>query len=233
MAELSKSKIAIVDYGRGNLFSVKNACDLVGLNGNITSSKEDVLKSDGIILPGVGAFGSAMDELKRLDLVPVLKDAALSLKPFLGICLGMQMLMNKSFEFGVHNGLGLIDGPVKRFEFSTEKKDELFKIPQMGWNSIERVKEGDREKSWEYTILDGLDDRDFMYFVHSFYAEPSDPEVILSKTRYGGVEFCSSLRYRNIYGCQFHPERSGLKGLEIYKNFAKIVKRENDEVEYE
>jgi glutamine amidotransferase len=196
------------------------------MQATITSSKEQILDADGVILPGIGAFGDAMDALEKLDLANTLRDIAPE-KPLVGICLGMQLLMTESFEFGKHNGLGIIDGQVVRFENPMSGSEKL-KIPQVGWNRIYRRTEqlsGEGESdvdadSWAGSPLMGLRDGEFMYFVHSFYVRPKDSRVILSISRYGDIEFCSSLQYGNIFATQFHPERSGPLGLQIYRNLA-------------
>lgn len=218
MSEGSWRQIAIVDYGMGNLFSVKHACESVGLNASITASRQEILTADAVILPGVGAFGDAMATLDRLQLVDVLRQVAASGKPLVGICLGMQLLMTRSYEFGCHQGLGIVEGEVVRFQGSAEGSARL-KVPQVGWNHIY----GTGNASWQTSFLDGLEDREFMYFVHSFYAKPADTTLILSKTRYGFIEFCSSLNQGNVFACQFHPERSGPQGLRIYQNLAERI----------
>jgi glutamine amidotransferase len=212
--------VAIVDYRVGNLFSVKQACEYAGLQATITSSRQEILSADAVILPGVGAFGDAMETLKRLDLVGVLQDIAASNTPLIGICLGMQLLASESYEFGRHKGLGIIQGRVVRFDNPVEGHRRL-KIPQVGWNRIYKAHSVSR---WEGTLLDGLPDREFMYFVHSYILQPEDPAVILSMTQYGQTEFCSSLSYGNIFACQFHPERSGTEGLKIYCNLALLAR---------
>lgn len=209
-------KIAIIDYGLGNLFSIKQACIHAGLQATITASKSEILAANGVILPGVGAFGDAMNALKRLDLVTLLKDFASTDKPIVGICLGMQLLMNESYEFGIHKGLGIIEGVVLPFR----KNGETFrvKVPHIGWNQIFCSKES--IPSWSNSLLQGLPEGGFMYFVHSFYVEPNNSNVILSRTIYGEEEFCSSLKLGNISAFQYHPERSGKLGLRIYENLA-------------
>lgn len=186
-------KVAIIDYGMGNLFSVARACAHVGLEAAVTSDPGDVKRALGVILPGVGAFGDAMASLRERGLVEPLREAALT-KPFLGICLGMQLLMTKSYEFGEHEGLNVIEGEVLRLQSR--------KVPQVGWNLAGDV---------------------YYYFVHSFYVKPADPKVVLTTTRYGDTEFCSSLQKGFVTACQFHPERSGLKGLLVYQNFARRI----------
>lgn len=209
-------RVAIVDFGLGNLFSVKHACEHVGLLGVITAAKSEVLAADAVILPGVGAFGDAMDSLQRLDLIPVLRDVAQSRVPLLGICLGIQLLMSESYEFGRHKGLDIIRGTVERFDRPVENERPL-KVPQIGWNGIHPARD------WSGTLLDGLSDGDSMYFVHSFVAHPEDRQVVLSTSRYGHIEFCSSLALGNIFACQFHPERSAWKGLLVYRNLTKHI----------
>jgi glutamine amidotransferase len=229
------AQVAIVDYGMGNLFSVKQACEYVGLMPVITSSQQEVEQSEAVILPGVGAFGDAMDTLDRLDLVEVLRDVADSPKPLLGICLGMQLLMSESNEFGKRSGMRIIEGEVTRLQTSVEGPRQI-KVPQVGWNRICIPGQGpdqtDTEDAivpdaivpeWKSPLFNGLPNREYMYFVHSFYAQPTDADVIVSTTQYGPTKFCSSLRRNNVYGCQFHPERSGPRGLHIYRNLAQLV----------
>lgn len=210
---MSQPNVVIVDYGMGNLFSIKNAFRVSGLETEITSSGKEILAADGVILPGVGAFGKAMATLRDLNLVDVLQKVAQSGKPLLGICLGMQLLMSESSEFGQHEGLGIFSGTVARLD---EGQERTFKVPHIGWNAIYP---GEATKTWSGSSLEGLSDGDFMYFVHSYCVKPSDPKIILSRTKYEGVEFCSSLEYENIFACQFHPEKSAAKGLRIYKNW--------------
>jgi glutamine amidotransferase len=208
----SKKNVAIVDYGLGNLFSIKQACEHAGLNAVITAEIRQILDADAVILPGVGAFGDAMESLRKGDLVSPLLDMAASGKPLVGICLGLQLLMTESYEFGRHRGLGLIDGPVVRFETGG-----IAKVPEVGWNRIRRSANGN---SWDRSLLKDIPDGDFMYFVHSFYAKPEDSRVTLSFSQYGTVEFCSSIRKGQIHAFQFHPERSGPSGLTLYRNMA-------------
>lgn len=214
-------RVAIVDYGMGNLFSVKHACLHVGLEPHITFLKDELHQADAVILPGVGAFGDAMETLRKLDLVSFLRDLAFSGKPFIGICLGHQLLMGGSHEFGWHEGLNIIKGSVVRFENHTDESG-LLKVPQVGWNRISKAS-GLDAGVWEESPLKGIRGGEFMYFVHSFYAQPEDMKVVLSVSSYGGIEFCSSLRQGNIFGCQFHPERSGPAGLQIYYNIASYI----------
>jgi glutamine amidotransferase len=224
MSDAAPPRVAIVDYGLGNLYSVKQACAYVGLSATITSSKPDILASDAIILPGVGAYGDAMATLGTLGLITAIQDYAAAGRPLVGICLGMQLLMSGSDEFGQRDGLGIIPGRVVRFQ-DPVVDDHKLKIPQIGWNGIYRVKAmvsagGD---PWTGTFLESVADGEPMYFVHSYVVRPADPDVVLSTTRYGNIEFCSSLRFKNVVACQFHPERSGPEGLKIYRTLAKMI----------
>ena len=218
----SRPKVAIVDYGLGNLFSIRLACERAGLEAVVTSLKKEILGSDAVILPGVGAFGDAMATLRRMDLVSVLRDAVASDKPFMGICLGLQLLMSESYEFGFHKGLGIIEGQVIRFENLTEA-GRILKVPQVQWNRIYQRNWGSKGTSWTGSLLDGLNNGEFMYFIHSFFVHPDDSSVVLSVSTYGHVDFCSSLCRRNIFAFQFHPERSSQAGFQIYRNLARFV----------
>lgn len=219
--------VAIIDYGMGNLFSVSRACDMVGLSSVITSSPNDIENSNGIILPGVGAFGDAMDALHSLKIVSVLKSVVQSGKPFMGICLGMQLLMDESFEFGRFQGLGLLRGSVVRFE-AVDGHDQLLKVPHIGWSRISPVSSDRRD--WKYSPLSHLPDDVYMYFVHSFYVKLADSTVTLSTTHYRGTNFCSALRSGNIFAVQFHPERSGPDGIKIYQGFLEQILKSQREI---
>ncbi len=227
--ESTRASVAIVDYGLGNLFSVRQACDHTGMRGFLTSAAREIMSADVVILPGIGAFGDAMASLGRLDLVEPLREVAASGKPLFGICLGLQLLMEESHEFGLHRGLGIVQGDVVTFDGPAESGRPL-KVPQVGWNRIFRTAtEGASPADvWENSPLQGLADGEFMYFVHSFYVRPQDSSLVLSFSRYGDVEFCSSLKAGNIFACQFHPERSGPEGLRIYRNVASTVKPTRD-----
>lgn len=215
MADL-KPLVAIVDYGMGNLFSVQQACTSVGLNAIVTNSKKDILAADAVILPGVGAYSDAMSTLHRLDLVNVLRDIAKSPKLLVGICLGLQLLMTESYEFGHHKGLGIIEGPVVPFD-APEENGRILKVPQIGWNRIFQPTAGLR---WHGTLFDGVTDGEYMYFVHSYIVQPQDSTVILANSRYGNIEFCSGIQLPNVFACQCHPERSGVEGIKVYQNLA-------------
>lgn len=222
-----KIQIAIIDYEMGNLFSVKKACEHVGLEGLISSDKDTIMKSDGIILPGVGAFGDAMDNLKRLDLISPIKDFIGSGKSFMGICLGLQLLMSESNEFGHHEGLDVIKGTVVRFP-NIDTEGRKIKVPQVGWNRIYSPYTAE-SGFWEASPLSKIADSVYMYFVHSFYAVPSEKSVILSCTNYESTEYASSILHNNVFACQFHPEKSENNGLKIYENWAKMVENKRKE----
>ena len=219
MADKQSTKIAIVDYGIGNLYSVKHACSYAGIHAVITSSRDEIFSADAVILPGVGAFGDAMSTLHRLDLVTVLQDVAASNQPLIGICLGMQLLMTESYEFGHQQGLGIIEGPVVPFDHPSDSERRL-KVPQIGWNKIWQP--NTEKNPWANSLLNGMANGAYMYFIHSYIAQPLNTEVILSTSTYGQIEFCSSLRKKNVFACQFHPERSGTQGLHIYRNLATV-----------
>jgi imidazole glycerol-phosphate synthase subunit HisH len=235
-----RPQVAIVDFGMGNLFSVKHACEHVDMKAIITSDKALILSADMVILPGVGAFGDAMNELHKLDLVEPLKEVVASGNPLVGICLGLQLLLAESHEFGLHRGLGIVEGAVVRFENPYGPRGPL-KVPQIGWNGIFRpVRAHDKDDPpadtkdpWTGTPLQGLQDGTYMYFVHSFYAVPQNPDVTLSTSKYGNLEFCSSIRYGNVFAFQFHPERSGRDGLSIYERFKTLLRSDRKLEEYE
>ena len=211
MDKLSK-KVVIVDYQLGNLFSVKQACDTVGISSIISSNSEDVYNADAIILPGVGAFIEAMNNLKKLELDIAIKTKVNNGTPIFGICLGQQLLFSESEEFGAGKGLDLISGVIKKFpeEFENRK----IRVPHIAWNTIYKL-----HNSWDNSALNSLEDSDFMYFIHSYFVKPSDESVILTLTNYDGIEFCSAIHLNNIFATQFHPEKSSEKGISIYKNW--------------
>lgn len=199
--------IAIVDYGAGNIFSVKNACDYLGLSAELTAKADDIRNADGIILPGVGAFPWAMSKLNGSGLVEVIKEEAVK-KPFLGICLGMQLIFSKGYEFEETEGLGLIEGEVRLMT------PEGLSIPHIGWNKLVINK--------DCPLLTGLSDDEYVYFVHSYSARCSDDDIA-AYCEYG--ERVTALVNRgNVYGAQFHPEKSGKTGLRILRNFAELIK---------
>lgn len=209
--------VIIIDYQLGNLYSVKQACDTVGINAKISCEKDDILNADALILPGVGAFNEAMNNLKKLNLDLSIIQKVKSGVPIFGICLGLQLLFTESEEFGAGKGLDLISGVIKRFpELYQNRK---IRVPQIAWNTIYN-----HDQDWEKTALKEIRNNEFMYFIHSYYVEPQDKNNILTQTNYDGVEFCSSVNYQNIFATQFHPEKSSDKGISIYKNWALIYK---------
>jgi len=215
---MSGESVVIVDYGLGNLFSVQRALNLVGAgDAKISAEKEDIENADRIVLPGVGAFGDGMKNLQELGLVSVLQEYAKSGRPLLGVCLGMQLILSRSEEFGVHDGLNLIHGNVRRLESDSESD---FKIPHIGWNTLEKPSEHSEQTGlWDKTVLADIDEGASMYFNHSFIVEPEDPSVSLASTNYGNDVYCSVLKQGNITGAQFHPELSAADGLKLYRNF--------------
>lgn len=219
----TRARVAIVDCRMGNLFSVRHACETAGLDAVITADPVVVGHADGVILPGVGAFGDAMDVLTNLGLTPVLRDAVAKGTPFMGICLGIQLLMTESHEFGVHRGLGVVEGVVERLR-EGEEAGRRAKVPHVGWNRIE-APEGAASGAWEDSLLADNRPGEFMYFVHSYAVHPARAEVVRAVTRYGGQTFCAAIQHANLFACQFHPERSASGGLNIYRRFAERVRR--------
>ncbi len=212
-------KVVIVDYQLGNLFSVNQALINIGLDAKISLDPADIEHADALVLPGVGAFKDAMLNLASLGLKEPIKQFIKSGKPFLGICLGLQLLFTESEEFGSTKGLDVISGKVKRFSNRTDS-DELQKVPQISWNMINKVS----TDGWQNTPLMHLEDKEDMYFVHSYYVEPSDEQIVLTKTTYGDLTYVSSILQDNIFACQFHPEKSAEEGLKIYRTWAELNK---------
>jgi imidazole glycerol-phosphate synthase subunit HisH len=213
--------VAIIDMNLGNLFSVKNACEYVGMKAILTATPSEILDADMAILPGVGAFGDAMKALNELSLVKTLDQLVEEKKPLIGICLGMQLLMSEGTEFGSFAGLGYLPGKAVKLENPRSDLGTL-KVPEICWNQMFRIK-SDHTDSWLSTPLEGLPDGVFMYFNHSYYVKPEDHNAIISTTLYGDIEFCSAVKKGNIFGFQAHPERSGHQGLQVYKNFASMI----------
>ncbi len=199
--------IAIVDYGVGNLFSLSRSLAYVGADVCVTGDREKIKRADKILLPGVGAFGDAIKKLRAACLDEVLVSEAKKGKPILGICLGMQLLFDKSFEYGEHTGLGLIKGEIRPIADKIEKN---LKVPHIGWNSLEFT-----EKKSE--LFKYIHDGDFVYFVHSYYAADCEQSVIANADY--GVKLTAAVQNGNVYGCQFHPEKSGKTGLAILRAF--------------
>ena len=201
--------IAIIDYGVGNLFSLKSSFGAIGFDTVVTSDPEILRSADKIILPGVGAFADAARKLSDTGLDKVVKELAASGKPLMGICLGMQMLFDKSLEYGEHKGLGLIPGSIVPMEGRIPRE---LKIPHIGWNAL-RFKQDSK-------LFKHIKNGDFVYFVHSYYAADCDSSVT-SVTEYG-ADITATVERGNVYGCQFHPEKSGNVGLNILKAFCEL-----------
>jgi imidazole glycerol-phosphate synthase subunit HisH len=203
--------IAIIDYGMGNLRSVQKGFEKIGSEAIITDDPQVVLRAERVVLPGVGAFRDCMHNLEQGGFVePILKVIAEG-RPFLGICVGMQLLFSDSVEFGLYNGLNVIPGHVLRFPGQMTVAGEKLKVPQMGWNQLSFKRRP--------PLFEGIDSGSNVYFVHSYYVKPDDSSVIATTTDYG-IEFCSSVWKDNIVATQFHPEKSQEIGLQILKNFA-------------
>ena len=200
--------IAIIDYGMGNLRSVQKALEKVGAETLITQNPVDIQNAEKIVLPGVGAMQPAMQKLQELKLIDPIKEAIHLGKPFLGICLGLQLLFEKSFEGGEVEGLGIFPGTVERFT--------SLKVPHMGWNQI-------KIKNAECPLFSGVESLSNFYFCHSYFVNPQNPSIIAAATDYG-LEFASAVARDNIFGVQFHPEKSQNLGLEILKNFFLVGK---------
>lgn len=207
--------IAIIDYKAGNLFSVKNAFDKLGVDTVITSDVDVIKNAEKLLLPGVGAFENAMNNLKKMNLDSFIIDEVKNGKPILGICLGMQMFFNSSEEFGHHEGLSILEGKIIQFDFTNvvaTNREPSPKIPHMGWNSLTNCS-GSK-------LFDGLENQ-FVYFVHSYHLVTDNKEYKQIMTNYG-YDFCSAIEYKNIFATQFHPEKSGDVGLKILERFANI-----------
>jgi glutamine amidotransferase len=204
-----KPKIVIIDYGMGNLRNVQKGFERIGLEAKLTRNKKEIEKASGVVLPGVGAFKDCMENLKKYGLIEPLLKSIQKGKPYLGICLGLQILFSESEEFGSHQGLGLIKGKVVKF-----RPDPEHKVPHMGWNTVEKEK--------EVPLLQGIENGDFFYFVHSYYVLPKETEWISTFTTYG-EPFVSSIWKGNLFATQFHPEKSQQKGLRILENFVKML----------
>jgi glutamine amidotransferase len=201
--------IAIIDYGMGNLRSVQKGFERVGFEAVVTRNAGEIQSARGVVLPGVGAFSACMENLERFGLVAPIREIVREQKPFLGICLGFQLLFSESEEFGNQKGLDLFRGKVVGFHPA-----ENLKVPHMGWNQIEKTKDS--------PFLDGLSSGDFVYFVHSFYVVPDDSSMIATTTDYGN-SFVSSIATDHLFACQFHPEKSQELGLRILANFGRFV----------
>ncbi len=209
-------KVVIIDYQLGNVFSVLQACKTIGIDAFISSDIKEIEAASAIILPGVGAFPEAMNNLNQLDLVQTITQSVKNGKPIFGICLGQQLLLTESEEFENCQGLNLVAGNIKRIPSSVN--NVKVKVPQIGWNQILKSD----NMTWENTPFKELQNKDFMYFVHSYYTEVLDQNIIGTLTNYCELIYTSAIIKDNIFSTQFHPEKSGDKGLSIYKNWAKI-----------
>ncbi|KGP63662.1 imidazole glycerol phosphate synthase [Legionella norrlandica] len=212
------SSVSIVDYGIGNLLSVARAFHYFDASVNLVNTPEDIMKADRLVLPGVGAFADGMKGLVDLNFVDPIKQFSRSGKPFLGICLGMQLMLTKSMEFGEHDGLDLITGEVVSIPLHGID-GQRHKIPHIGWNKLVTTSYGE---NWSDTLLKNVPANSSVYFVHSYMVVPSDPKKRLADTLYDGQAISAVIKDENIYGCQFHPEKSGEVGLEIIKQFLQI-----------
>ena len=208
-------KITIIDYGCGNILNLFRAKKYLGYDKEITKKKKKIIKSSNVILPGVGAFGNAMQQIQKYNLNHSILEYAESKKPLLGICLGMQILMTKSYEFGSHKGLGLIEGDVIKI---SNKKNKEIKIPHMGWNEIYPKD----KKEWKSKILQNILIEKSFYFVHSYICLTKDPTSTIAVCNYSDILIPAVISVDNIFGCQFHPEKSADNGLVILKNFCEI-----------
>ena len=218
-------KVTVIDYGMGNLKSVRNGFRAVGEDAPVISRPEDVRRAEAVVLPGVGAFRDCMENLRAAGLTEAVLEAIRAGKPFLGICLGLQVLFEKSREFGESEGLGWFGGEVVPFpESMTNGGGNRLKIPHMGWNQVRPERGGGSgEIPLLKDVVDGADGA-WLYFVHSYYVAPADEGVIATRTDYG-IPFVSSVYRDNVFACQFHPERSGPLGLKILRNFVEWAKR--------
>ena len=203
--------IAVIDYGVGNLFSLKSSLDYTGLQNVFTNNEEVIRNADALILPGVGAFRDAIDILNKTGLGTVVKEEAAKGKKILGICLGMQLLFDRSFEYGEYNGLGLIKGDIVAMK--DDIKNKKLKVPHMGWNSLEFLRED--------KILKYVNEGEYVYYVHSYYAKNCDESVIACSDY--EIKIPGIVKSNNIYGIQFHPEKSGKTGLNILKAFGEMI----------
>lgn len=199
--------IAVIDYDAGNIKSVEKALEYLGAKAKLTRDEKDILNADKVILPGVGAFGDAMEKLEKYELTEVIKNVANSGTPFLGICLGLQLLFENSQESPEANGLGILKGEILRFP-----DDMGLKIPQIGWNRLDFPRQG--------RLFEGLD-KPFVYFVHSYYLKAADEDIVTATAEYG-ISFHASVEAGNVFACQFHPEKSSSQGLKILENFLKL-----------
>ena len=203
------NKIAVIDYQLSNMFSIKNALSILGFEVEVTSDYSTILSCDGAILPGVGSFPEAINNIKELNLDDAIKDFIASGKPFVGICLGFQLLFDKSDEIEDTFGLGILSGEVKSFSALNDR----IRVPHVGWNNVKKKQMLNINNN--LNPLKKFNDEEYFYFIHSCYVKPMDNNDIYTSTQYGGIDFCSSILKENIFACQFHPEKSGKKGIRI------------------
>lgn len=205
--------IVIIDYGMGNLMSVKNALDFLGLESKISSDEEEIRNANGLILPGVGAFPDAMDNIERLSLDKIIREEVAKNKPLLGICLGMQLLFKNGFEGLERKGLGLLEGSIVKMK--DDKKNNI-KIPHIGWNNLIYNKKDE--------LFNSIEEGKFVYYVHSYFVQGYNDEDLVAYSEYGENKIPGMVRCNNVMGAQFHPEKSGTVGLTILKNFGELIK---------
>ena len=205
------SEVIIVDFNLGNLHSVKKACEVCNISARVSSQKSDIKKAKALILPGVGAFGEAMSNLKKLDLINSITDFVESGRPLFGICIGLQLLFSESSEFGFTKGLNLINGKVEKITLENQEIYKNFRIPFIGWNKIEF-----KNKS---SLFDHIKDGDYFYFIHSYCARLDISSDSIASSTYGDQEVTAAIERNNIFATQFHPEKSGKHGLQVYKNW--------------
>jgi glutamine amidotransferase len=213
------SGVVVIDYGMGNLLSVKRGIEACDFNVEIAADPEKIANADRLILPGVGAFKDGMNELQERGQVEAIQKFVLTERPFLGICLGMQMLMSESEEHGIHQGLGLISGKVVDIPRKNTDGVQIRKTPHIGWSAL---KHSSSRKDWKNTILQDVPENEYFYFVHSFMAVPEDVDNTLAVCEYEGLNITACVQKSNIMGCQFHPEKSGESGLMILNRFLSI-----------
>lgn len=211
---MKRPRVCIVDYGMGNLFSLQSALAYIGADPLISDDPKSLENVDRLILPGVGAFGRGMKELEQRGFSEAIKKFSQKNRPLMGICLGMQLFMSKSYEFGAFRGLDIIQGSVVPFTFP-QRSQPSFKVPHMGWTPIEQVGDVD-------PILKGIQLPSDFYFVHSYFAVPEKKENVFAISHYGEDQFCAMIRHQQIVGVQFHPEKSGPVGLRLLKNFFEL-----------
>lgn len=207
------TKVTIVDFNLGNLHSVKKACEVCNIRTFISSEKCDIENADALILPGVGAFGEAMLNLSNMNLVQPIKTFVQTGKPIFGICIGLQLLLSDSTEFGFTHGLNLIEGKVEKIKFHDEEKYKYFRVPFIGWNKIKFSKQS--------IVFDSIEEDEHFYFVHSYCGYLEKKEDLVAYSIYGDQEVTAAIERKNIFATQFHPEKSGDCGLQIYRNWAK------------